>query len=163
MPFLPPNQQRQSTEGTKTESVSLRKCPYDHWLTNKAYLSAITVRETFIRVLPTRWRQKSTDIDTEQNYVTVLCIHVHCGLVSGRACAMSVDVRSLLCWMSAFFSTHKLYSACVSCVLRPRHTGRHQRLTRLRLSDITGRQCPEYTALFHHEMVAKNRIERGLN
>jgi len=33
----------------------------------------------------------------EQNYVTVLCIHVHWGLVSGRACAMIVDVRSLLC------------------------------------------------------------------
>ena len=28
---------------SKIESVSLRKCPYDHWLTNKAYLSAITV------------------------------------------------------------------------------------------------------------------------
>jgi len=27
----------------KTESVNLRKCPHDHWLTNKAYLSAITV------------------------------------------------------------------------------------------------------------------------
>jgi len=39
MPFLPPNQQRQSTEGT----VSLRKCPYDHGFTNTAYLSAITV------------------------------------------------------------------------------------------------------------------------
>jgi len=41
MPFLPPNQQRQSTEGT---------------------------------FLPTRWRQKLTDIDMKQNYVTVtLC------------------------------------------------------------------------------------------
>ena len=28
------------------ESVSLRKCPYDHWFTNKAYLSAITVTNT---------------------------------------------------------------------------------------------------------------------
>ena len=28
---------------TKIESVGLRKCPCDHWLTNKAYLSAITV------------------------------------------------------------------------------------------------------------------------
>ena len=27
----------------KTESVSLRKCPYDHWVNNEAYLSAITV------------------------------------------------------------------------------------------------------------------------
>jgi len=32
----------------KIESVSLRKCPYDHWLTNKAYLSAITVGLTRI-------------------------------------------------------------------------------------------------------------------
>jgi len=39
MPFLPPNQQRQSTEAT----VSLRKCPYDHGFANTAYLSAITV------------------------------------------------------------------------------------------------------------------------
>jgi len=27
----------------KIESASLRKCPYDPWLTNKAYLSAVTV------------------------------------------------------------------------------------------------------------------------
>jgi len=27
----------------KTESVSLRKCPYDHELANKAHLSAITM------------------------------------------------------------------------------------------------------------------------
>jgi len=33
-----------SCYSNKTESVSLRKCPYDHWLTDKAYLSAITVR-----------------------------------------------------------------------------------------------------------------------
>jgi len=26
-----------------SEPVSLRKCPYDHWLTKKAYLSAVTV------------------------------------------------------------------------------------------------------------------------
>jgi len=31
----------------KIESVSLRKCPYDHWLTNKAYLSAITVTNIY--------------------------------------------------------------------------------------------------------------------
>jgi len=29
------------------ESASLRKCPYDHQLTNKAYLSAITVTSIF--------------------------------------------------------------------------------------------------------------------
>jgi len=29
----------------KIESVSLRKCPYDHRLTNKAYLSAVTVTD----------------------------------------------------------------------------------------------------------------------
>jgi len=31
-----------SCYSNKIESVSLRKCPYDHRLTNKAYLSAIT-------------------------------------------------------------------------------------------------------------------------
>jgi len=31
----------------KTESDSLRKYPYDHWLTNKAYLSAIAVTGIF--------------------------------------------------------------------------------------------------------------------
>ena len=29
----------------KMESVALRKCPYDHRLTNKAYLSAVTVTD----------------------------------------------------------------------------------------------------------------------
>ena len=57
------------------ESISLRKCPYDHWLTNEAHLSATTVTYTSQSFLPTRWRQKSTGIDMEQNYVTVtLCI-----------------------------------------------------------------------------------------
>ena len=32
----------QSFSAHTTESVSLRKCPYDHRLTSKAYLSAIT-------------------------------------------------------------------------------------------------------------------------
>jgi len=32
-----------SCYSNKIESVCLRKCPYDDWLTNKAYLSAITV------------------------------------------------------------------------------------------------------------------------
>jgi len=36
---------------------------------------ALSQRQTFITVLPTRWRQKSTSIDMEQNYATVtLCI-----------------------------------------------------------------------------------------
>jgi len=59
----------------KIESVTLRKCPHDHWLTNKAYLSAITVTSIF-RVLPTRWWRKPAGIDTERNYVTVaLCVN----------------------------------------------------------------------------------------
>jgi len=45
-----------------------------HWLTNKAYLSAFTVTN-ILRVLPTKWRQKWTGVDMEQNYLTVtLCI-----------------------------------------------------------------------------------------
>jgi len=31
----------------KIESIVLRQCPYDHWLTNKAYLSGITVRNIY--------------------------------------------------------------------------------------------------------------------
>jgi len=48
-----------------------RKCPYDDRPTNEASLRAISQWQTFLRVLPTRWRQKSTGIDVEQNYVTV--------------------------------------------------------------------------------------------
>jgi len=49
-------------------------------LTNKAYLSAITVTN-ISEFLPTRWWQKSTGIDMEQNYVTVtLCIDQCSGL-----------------------------------------------------------------------------------
>ena len=36
-----------SCYSNKIEPVSLRKCPYDHWLTNKAYLSAITVTNIY--------------------------------------------------------------------------------------------------------------------
>jgi len=31
----------------KIESLSLQKCPYDHQLTNKMYLSAVTVTSIF--------------------------------------------------------------------------------------------------------------------
>jgi len=64
-----------SSCSSKTESNSLRKCPYDHWLTGKAYLSATTVSNISQEFLPTRWRQKSAGIDMGQNRVTVtLCI-----------------------------------------------------------------------------------------
>ena len=51
----------------KTESVSLRKCPYDHKLTNKAYLSAIPITSifqnfTYKMAAKTSW---------QRNYVTV--------------------------------------------------------------------------------------------
>ena len=54
------------------ESFSLRKFPYDQWLTNKAYLSAIAVTN-FSEILPTTWRQKLSGTDMEQNKIT-LCI-----------------------------------------------------------------------------------------
>jgi len=62
----------------QVESVSLRKCPCGHRLTDKAHLSAISMTDiAYLWVLPTRWRQKSTGIDMEQNYVIVaLCIKV---------------------------------------------------------------------------------------
>ena len=44
-------------------------------LTYQQSVLALSQWQTCLRVLPTRWRQKSTDIDMEQNYVTVtLCI-----------------------------------------------------------------------------------------
>jgi len=83
-----------SSCSSKTESDSLRKCPYDHWLTGKAYLSATAVTNistlvfayidggknqvvvtNIYQFLPTRWRQKSAGIDMGQNRATVaLCI-----------------------------------------------------------------------------------------
>jgi len=40
-------------------------------ITDKAYLSAITVANISQSFLPTRWRQKSTGIRRGTNYVTV--------------------------------------------------------------------------------------------
>ena len=48
-----------SRYSNKIESVSLRKCPYDHRLTNKACLSVIAVANIFREFLPTRWRQNA--------------------------------------------------------------------------------------------------------
>ena len=111
-----------SCYSNKIESLSLIKRPYDHWHTNKACLSAITdififgcqrawellkpryinlhitlhyitsQWQTFLRVLPARWRQKSTGIDVKQNYVTVtLCIRgmyaADLGIVDGLSSA----------------------------------------------------------------------------
>ena len=36
-----------SCYSNKIVSVSLRKCPYDHWLANKAYLSSIAVTNIY--------------------------------------------------------------------------------------------------------------------
>jgi len=49
------------------ESVSLRKCPYDHLLTN----SAVTVTNISQSLYLQDGKQKSTVIDMEQFYVTV--------------------------------------------------------------------------------------------
>jgi len=59
----------------KIESVTfLLKRPYDHWLANKAYLSAITVTSTFLS-FTYKMAEKPAGIDTERNYATVtLCI-----------------------------------------------------------------------------------------
>jgi len=69
------NDEDSSCYSDKSKSVSLRKCPHNHLLNNKAYLSAHSDKH-LSDFLPTRWRQKSTGIDMEQNYVTVtVCIH----------------------------------------------------------------------------------------
>jgi len=59
MPFLPPNQQRQST-----------MCPHLRVFKRR------NGNKTFLRVLPTRWRRQPAGIDMERNYVIVaVCIH----------------------------------------------------------------------------------------
>ena len=51
-------------------------------------IEALSQRQIFLRVLPTRWRQKSSSIDMEQNYITVnLCITV---LLLGRVASRPV-------------------------------------------------------------------------
>jgi len=55
----------------KIESVSLRKCQHDHCLTNKAYLSAVTVTNIYESFFTYKMAAKSTGIDVEQNYVNV--------------------------------------------------------------------------------------------
>ena len=61
----------------KIESLGLLKCPYDHKLTNKAYLSAVTVTSIFQSFTYKMGAKTSWHIDrlyTEQNYVIVtLC------------------------------------------------------------------------------------------
>jgi len=81
------NREHLSCYSNKIESVSLRKCSYDHWLfiwhwyrqsVFKRYRSDKHFWE-FLVFLSTRWRQKSTGIDMESNYVTVTHIcHCHC-------------------------------------------------------------------------------------
>jgi len=62
-----------SCYSNKIKPFSLRECLYDHWLTNKAYLSSITMTNIYqsFTYITTRWRQKLTGIDIEQTYVTV--------------------------------------------------------------------------------------------
>ena len=65
-----------SCYSNKIGSVSLRKCPYDHWLTNKAYLSTVTVTNicqsfTYKMAAKFNWHRYGTI------YITVtLCIAV---------------------------------------------------------------------------------------
>ena len=55
----------------KIESSDLRQCPYDHELTDEAYLSDATVTNISYKVLPTKWRRNPAGIDMERNYAIV--------------------------------------------------------------------------------------------
>ena len=58
----------------KIESVSLRKCVHGHWLTNKAYLSAIAVTN----ITQSFTHKMAAKINWQQNYVIVtLCINIY--------------------------------------------------------------------------------------
>ena len=59
----------------RNESDSLRKCPWGPLTYQQSVFKRYHSDKHFLEFLPTRWRQKSTGIDMEQNYVTVtLCI-----------------------------------------------------------------------------------------
>jgi len=55
----------------KIEPVTLRKCRYDPWLTDRAYLIAITVTDISQSFTYTTAAKINRGIDTEQNYVTL--------------------------------------------------------------------------------------------
>ena len=82
MPFLPPNQQRQSTEDMKSYSVirtKLNQMVFKnvHIIIDlqEKHIYATTQLQTFLRVLPTTWWLKPAGIDIKQTYVIVtLCI-----------------------------------------------------------------------------------------
>jgi len=58
----------------KIQPGHLRKCPYDHRLTSKAYISAVTVTNKSTSFYQQNGGKKSAGIDIEQNYVIVtLC------------------------------------------------------------------------------------------
>jgi len=61
------------------ESVNLRKCPYDHLLTDKA----LSQWQTFLGVFSYKMAAKLSGIDMEQNYVTVALSNEVCVALSG--------------------------------------------------------------------------------
>ena len=85
------------------ESISSRKCPHDHWLTNKAFQSAITVTNIFRSF----YLQDGGKNRLEQNYVTVaLCSWdcykaverlVQCRTVAFRSARVSLSQNMRTC------------------------------------------------------------------
>ena len=64
------------------------KCPNDHWLTNKAYFSAIAATNASHKLLPTRWRQRTKVHHCHPMY-TVLMRSVGTWCCTGRKCSIS--------------------------------------------------------------------------
>jgi len=62
-----------SCHSNKIESVSLRKSARDRWLTNRAYSSAITQWQTFLRVFTYKMAAK---ISRHRRVTVTLCIHM---------------------------------------------------------------------------------------
>ena len=80
------------------ESATLK---YVHMITGlpTKRISALSQWQTFLRVSPTRWRQKSAGIDMEQNYVTAtLCILKRCFAVTAFYRGRFVSGRFVLFW-----------------------------------------------------------------
>ena len=91
----------------KNESVSLRKCPRDRWLTNRAYLSAVSQRRTFLRVFTYKMAAKINWHNIAQNYVTdTLCIAPDASDTQRMSTVQNYELsmRWLLSLYSTFYS-----------------------------------------------------------
>jgi len=95
----------------KIESISLRKCLYDHRLINKAYLRAITVTN-FVGVFTYKMAIKATGVDMERNYVIVTLCKQFCRTALGNCYGLKLPK----CWLQFKKNKFIYYNFRHTCV-----------------------------------------------